>query len=68
MGPREAFRSVLPRSEGGFAPFPDEFLNPWENNPFLLPFQGLNAHWEGFYPFHQEGRHYDLPLLVSNLS
>lgn len=48
--------------------FSYELLNPWESNLFLLPFQGLNAHWEGFYPLHQEGRHHDLPLPVSYLS
>lgn len=54
--------------EQGFALFSVELLIPWESNPCLLPFQGLNAHWEGFHPLHQEGRHHDLPLPVTHLS
>lgn len=61
-------KAVSSHPEQGFALFSVELLIPWESNPCLLPFQGLDAHREGFYPLHQEGRHHDLPLPVTHLS
>ena len=50
----ESSKGSSSHPEQGFALFSVELLIPWESNPCLLPFQGLDAHREGFHPLHQE--------------
>ena len=72
LDPREAFRGTFQRQfrhiQSRDLLFLVELLIAWESNPYLLPFQGLDAHREGFHPLYQEGRHHDLPLPVTHLS